>query len=260
MTRWQIFSAVALRRLPEVRPALDPIQSKVQQIFSAQELALSRYSKHEMQHIEDKKAREGGNDDIITKETAQDLEDKWVKERSTFSFGPYDERLTLNQYLFLKQKFGSDIKDQWLLPQAEFDSDKDENLYDTARRALIELLNINTGFRLVSRVPSSVYSFKYPKKITESNGYTGAKVFFLKAHLDGPDATVLEAVDADKHNDRLKWLTRLEAKELLPRRYMTSFGAGLLHENRVDVGRVLKKASDYANALSQKGQLAVSSN
>lgn len=250
MSQWQIFSAVALRRLPIIEPQLSSIELKVQQIFSTLEVAKSKFSQHELEHLEDIKNIED-IDKTVTKETAQDKLDAWCAEKDKFTFGKYDERLSLTEYLFMKQKFGSDIKDQWLLPQTSYDSEKDENLLDTARRALLESLNIFNGYRILSKIPSSVYSFRYPKKIVKLTGYDGAKVFFLKAQLDLPSAEVLDRLNPLK-NDNIKWQTKDEAFKLAKTRYMRSFSGGLLSEERVNENRVLKRALDYANAVSSE--------
>lgn len=251
MTRWQMFSAVALRRLPEVIPRKDPIELRIQQIFSAYEDAKSRLSKHELQHLQDVKLKESQDADVVITETAQDREDRWIKAKSGFTYVDFDNRLTKTQYLFAKIKFNTDIKDQWLLPQASFDRGLgDENLPDTARRALKETLNIINGYRIISRIPSSVYSFRYSKKIAHLTGYDGAKVFFLKANLDLPSRSVLEAIDSSK-NDRLKWVTHDEASQIVGKSYMSGFRQGLLSEDRVDVDKVLKKASKYAKTIKQ---------
>ena len=252
MKRWQIFSAVALRRLPELMPPKDSIELEVQNIFDKAEQANSRYSNHEMQNLEDIRLKESQELDVIIKETAQDKEDRWNKERSEFKFGTYDEKLSKIHYLFLKTKFGTDIKDQWLLPQAKFDREiGDKNLLDTARRALKDSLDIVNGFRIVSKVPAASCKFKYPKKVINSTGYEGAIVFFLKAHLDLPSASVLKAVDEsnEKNQGKLKWLTKKEATKLVDSYYMCKFSNGLLHEDRVDVNEVLRKASAYAKTM-----------
>lgn len=251
MKRWQVFSAVALRRLPELMPQRDPIELKVQQIFQAWEDSKSRYSAHEVQHLEDLRIKKSEQEEIIVKETAQDREDRWVLERSTFQTGEYDDKSSKTHYLFTKCKFGTDTKDQWLLPQAMFDRKLgDENLVDTARRALKESLDIINGYRIISKLPSSVYTFRYPKKIMELTGHYGARVFFIKANLDMPDNKVLDAIDSSK-NDKLKWVTRDEAQEIVNKKYMTSFSQGLLHENRVDVDKVLEQATRYAQTISK---------
>lgn len=259
MRRWQVFSAVALRRLPILMPQMNPIEAKVQRIFDAYEVSKSRLSAHELQHLQDIKAKEDPENEMIAGETAQDKEDRWIKEKSQFTFGKHDERLTLTHYLFMKQKFGTDIKYQWLLPQAAFDDKQDDNLLDTARRALRESLNIKNGYRIVSKVPSAIYSFRYPKKIVElTGGYYGAKVFFLKAHLDDPSSSVLEALDDVKNSEIIRWQTRSEALNSnlnINKRYMDSFSLGLLHEDQVDLNRVLRNASCYATAIRQKSQI-----
>lgn len=250
MTRWQIFGAVALRRLPELMPSRDPIQIKVQQVFDAYEASNSRYSQHELRHMEDIRLRNSdGITDVVVGETAQDCEDRWLREKQGFKFGDHNDRLSKTQYLFIMSKFGTDIKDQWLLPQATFDRKLgDKNLVDTARRALKDSLNIQGGYKLVSKVPSSVRSFNYPKKVQSMTGFKGAKVFFLKAHLDLPDASVLEAIDASK-NERLKWMTQDEARPLVSKDYLASLCSGLFHEDRVDVKRVLGQAAQYAKTI-----------
>lgn len=244
MTRWQIFCAVALRKLPSLMPKKNAIEIKVQELFNSYEIANSRFSNHELQLIEDAKPK--NEDDHAVQltliETAQDREDLWNKERSEFQIGPYDDRLTKIQYIFIKQNFGSDPVPRWLLPQAEYDSKLDNSLLDTGRRALAQCLKINNGFTIVSKIPSSVYSYKYPKKIRERLNYDGAKVFFLKAHLDGASRSVLKAIDSDKNKDtdgcdKFKWLTRNEAFEQenkINLDYMRSLSQGLLHEDRVE--------------------------
>lgn len=249
MPRWQIFCAVAMRRLPELAPRMNPIESKVQEVYNAYEIAKSRLSKHEMEHLEDIKAKDSEDVDLVIKETALDKEDRWTKEKEIFQFGKYDERLTYTQCLFLKQKFGSDIKTQWLLPQATFDATLDQDLLQTARRALKDSLGIINGYRLISKIPSSVYSFRYPKKIVKETEYDGAKVFFLKAHLDSPSSTVLDAIDERKNKDKLRWLTISEAFKEVHKRYMISLNQGFLHEKKVDTNRVLLRASSYAKAM-----------
>lgn len=242
MPRWQIFCAVALRRLPELIPRMNSIESKVQSVYSAYEVAKSKLSNHELQHLEDIKLKESEDVDVVIKETALDKEDRWLKEKEKFQFGEYDDRLTYTHYLFLNQKFGTDMRSQWLLPQAPFDNNLDEDFLHTARRALRDSLGIMTGYKLVSKIPSSVYSFRYPKKIVKLNNYHGAKVFFLKANLDNPSPDILDAIDDTKNRGKLKWLTKDEAFKEIHKRYMTSLNEGLLHEKRVDVNRVLEKA------------------
>lgn len=245
MTRWQIFSAVALRKLPEIKPKLDVIETRVQEILDRYEVAISKLSKFELEHIDNLKEKDGESVDVVVKETAQDKLDRWVKEKSEFTFAPYDDRLSKIQYLFIKSKFGTDIKDQWLLPQAIYDSQQDSTLLDTARRALKDHLNIVNGYKIVSPIPSSNYNFRYPKKVVKLTGYDGAQVFYLKAHLDIPNKQVLEAVDESK-NDRLKWVTKDEIVGLASNSYRKGLVKGLLHEERVDVKRILIHAAKYA--------------
>lgn len=250
MTRWQVFGAVALRRLPEVISKRDPIHMRVHQIFESIEVSKSRYSQHELQHLQDIKMKE---DESLVQagETAQDREDRWLKEKESFKFAEYDDRLAKTQYLFIHSRFGTDVKDQWLLPQTTFDRELgDKNLIDTARRALKESLNMCNGYTIVSKIPSSVCSIKYPKKVQEITGYDGSKVFFLKAHLDLPDASVLEALDTSK-NERLRWMTQDEAVAVVPKTYMSSFSSGLLSERCVDESRVLNHAAQYVNTIKK---------
>lgn len=256
MSSWQIFSAVALRRLPELVPRKDIIESRVQEIFSAWEVAKSKLSNHEMEHLKDLSVKESGDPDVIIKETAQDRLDRWLKEKSSFEFGQYDESLTLTKYLFVRQKFGTDIKEQWLLPQAAYDSNLDKSLLDTARRAICELLDIKNGYTIVSKIPSSLYTFRYPNKIVEMTGYRGARVFFLKAHIDSPSDSVSKALNSNL-DDRLKWLTKNEANDLVNKKYMASFSQGLLHENRVNTDYVLSRAAGYAGTLNRAKETRV---
>lgn len=256
MTKWQVFSAVALRRLPELLPKRDQIEIKVQHTFDLWENAKSRYSKHELRHLEDKRLEGGEDNNVIIKETAQDIEDVWLKEKAKFQFSEHDDRLSKTQYLFMKIKFGTDSKEQWLLPQAQFDRKLgDIDLMDTARRALKESLNIVNGYRILSKIPSSVYSFKYPKKVASMTGHDGAKVFFIKADLDLPDASALQAIDSTK-SDKITWVTRDEALDIVKRKYMMDFSRGLLHEKRVDVNKVLKHAAQYALTMKLSVQEA----
>lgn len=251
MTRWQVYSAVVLRRLPIILPLRDPIQIKVQQIFDAHEASLSRYSTHELEHSQNLKDKSEGITDLTVGLTAQDREDRWIKEKSEFEFAEFDERLSKTDYLFIQSKFGTDIKDQWLAPQTTFDRKLgDRNLLDTARRALSTSLNINNGYKIISKVPSSVCAFKYPKKIQKMIGYDGAAVFFLKAHLDQPNAEVLDATD-DSKNNKLKWMTKDEATLAVDKKYMNGFGKGLLHEDRVDVDEVMRRALRYAATINK---------
>lgn len=250
MTRWQVYSAIALKRLPELRPQKDLIETKVQQIFNAYEVAKSRYSKHEMQMIEDKKALESEDSEIVVKETAQDREDRWIKDASSYVPGDYDDSLAKTHLLFMKQRFGSDTRDQWLLPQILYDKKQDENLVDTALRALRESLNIVNGFTIVSRIPISVYSYRFPKPVISITGYDGAKVFFINAHLDQPSPQVWKAIDPTT-NENLKWLTRDEAFTLVSKRYMKSLSSGLILEKRVDVRNVIEKARQYSEKVNK---------
>lgn len=248
MTRWQVYCAVALRRLPELMPKRDPIELKVQQIFNAYEAAKSRYSQHEMQHEEELKLKNNSDSEVIIKETAQDRLDKWMKNKSEFKFADYNDRLSQTHYLFVNTRFGTDIKDQWLLPQATFMRELgDQDLMDTARRALKEQLGIINGFTIVSRIPSSHYKFRYPRKVVDSIGFDGAAVFYLKANLDRPSKAVRDAIDSDK-NVNMKWLTRSEARSVVSKEYMAGFQLGLLHEDRVDIRKVLKQAAVYAES------------
>lgn len=216
--------------MPELLARPDPIEAKVQEIFNRYEVAKSRLSSHELQHIQDLKIKEDPNSEVIIKETAQDREDRWIREMSEFKFAPHDERLTYTQYLFVKQKFGTDMKDQWLLPQASYDHQQDANLLQTARRALKEMLDLVNGYVVIGKVPSSHYSFRYPRKIAQTTGFVGAKVFFMKANLDN-NANKLALKSLDK--DRFRWLTEAEAQETVHKRYMNSFSRGLLSEKRL---------------------------
>jgi len=183
----------------------------------------------------------------LVKETAQDRLDKWMKIKSEFKFAEHNDRLSKSRYLFINTRFNTDIKDQWLLPQEIFDrAEGDRDLVDTARRALKKNLSIINGFTIISKIPSSCYSFKYPKKLVDSIGYDGAQVFFLKANLDRPDQSVQDAIDDTKHSN-LKWLCRDEAYDIVHKVYMRKFDQGLLHEDKVRIERIISRAKDYAS-------------
>lgn len=245
MSRFQIACAVALRQLPELIPKRDAIEVKVQRVFDAYESSQSSYSDHEMQHLEDKQTAEDSSSTRIIKETAQDKLDRWRKEKSQFRYAEHVERMSKFRYLFIKSKFGSDIKDQWLLPQAFFDRELDDHdLMDTARRALREKLNIINGYTIISRIPSSHYKFFYPKKVRDEVGADGAIVFFLKANLDRPSDHVRQMVFPDK-SDKLAWMTKDEATKVVHKDYIHRLALGLLHEDRVNIDYVINKANRY---------------
>lgn len=251
--RWQIHAVLVLRRLPELFPKPDPILSKVQEIFNAHEVALSKFSDHEMQHMAETKPKDDDEEtEVSLNETAQDKLDRWTKEKSQFTFAEYDHRLAQTQYLFTKQKFSkSDDIERWLMPQIEYNSQLDSTLLDTARRAIKEQLGVETGYKVISKIPSSCYSFNYPKKLVDEIGYRGAKVFFIKALLDKPNASVLKAID-DSKNDNLKWSTIEEASIFVKSKYLKGLQKGLLSEKSVDINLVLKKAAGYAKELNNR--------
>lgn len=234
MTRWQIFTAVALRKMPELQARPDPVEARVQSIFTSYEIAKSRLSEHELLSLNDFQA-------------AKDKEDLWAKSALNLKIAPHNERLTYTQYLFVKQKFGDDLKDQWLLPQASYSSEQDADLAETARRCLRETLNISSGYVMLGKIPSSHYSFRYPRKIAQSTGYKGAKVFFMKANLDKPGQDMLQILDESGGVDgRIKWLTEKEAHDAVHKKYMSSFARGLFSEERVDADRVLRKVAYFS--------------
>lgn len=56
--RWQIFSAVALRRLPVLMPKPDPVEQRVQEIMNRWEVSKSKLSSFELEHLENLKLKE----------------------------------------------------------------------------------------------------------------------------------------------------------------------------------------------------------
>lgn len=250
MGRWQIYCAIMLRRFPEIVPKMDPIQAKVHDIFWRYEVAKGKLSDHELQHIEDTKLIESNEESVTIRETAQDRDDKWTKEKSEFKFAEYNDRLSYTKYMFRKQKFGpTDDTERWLLPQTSYDDKIDSNLLETARRALKEQLNVVNGYRVISKIPSSCYHFNYPKKLVSTIGYQGAKVFFIKAVMDAnPSSSVLKALE---DGDKVKWATLEEAQEFVGKDYLQGMRKGLLSERRVDVDKILSRAFKSASASSK---------
>lgn len=248
---WHIYSAVILRRTPVVLPEINIIEKKVQSLFENYENAHSNLSDHEIRHQRDKELAQRmaseenpSSEDIeaAARQTAQDFEDASKLERSQFEFGPYktkdeNNRKSFNRcldkdlILVLNQKFGSDTKNQWLLPQAQ--NRDDELLIDTARRALTESIGLDAMLqcRFLGTVPASVYAFNYPKKIASQINVKGAKVFFLKAFTD--QEKVVGQLDYE-------WLSREECSKKVHSSYWSRVQQCLLCEQRVDPSEVLK--------------------
>ncbi|KAG0344787.1 54S ribosomal protein L17 mitochondrial [Podila humilis] len=91
-----------------------------------------------------------------------------------------------------------------------------ENLQEAAGRELQEECGANMDLWFVGRVPIGHYNYKFPKAARDatSEGPTGAKVFFMKAHIFSGQVKVdnKEIVD-------FAWVTKQEMKDYVAPEY-----------------------------------------
>ncbi|KAF9425366.1 54S ribosomal protein L17 mitochondrial [Podila epigama] len=91
-----------------------------------------------------------------------------------------------------------------------------ENLQEAAGRELQEECGSNMDLWFVGRVPIGHYNYKFPKvpKSENNSSPTGAKVFFMKAHIFAGQAKVdnKEIVD-------FAWVTKQEMKDYVSKEY-----------------------------------------
>ncbi|XP_029112143.1 large ribosomal subunit protein mL46 [Scleropages formosus] len=198
-SRWKLFGAVCLQRLPVLSQKPTPLEERFGELVHQLDLENSLYSDHELRLQEEAERMSRKKDDYDSDEedsahqdiiTAEDLEDSWEqrlkKVRTSLVFQEMDEKnlscvdrcLSDNLMLLAKQRVGEE--DLWLLPQQPWEAG--ETLRQTAERALASLPGADFKATFLGNVPCGVYKYKFPKDIrTES--CVGAKVFFFKALL-----------------------------------------------------------------------------
>ena len=253
-SKYDLYSAVCLERLPLITPELNVIQSAMRDALHKHEIARSLYSDHEMKHFEDvrraerlaSKTGEIDEKDIenASKQSAQDFQDISLKELEEATFAgrrtkEENDKKSLNRWLdkrlLLLTKAHLSQSRPWLLPMAKHDMKKSDSLRSTAEQAIRD----NLGEQFLPQIvfngnsPTSVYSYRYPIKIRSSmDGKEGGRIFFFKAHV--VNHKKFSKIEGIKNPDYL-WLSRQEAKELIlsedNRRYWNRLEDGLLFES-----------------------------
>ncbi|XP_042333593.1 39S ribosomal protein L46, mitochondrial [Sceloporus undulatus] len=198
-SKWRLFGALCLQRLPRVTQAMSPKEKEMAEMLQQIEVEKSLYSDHEIRCLaEEERLRRrqdkyDDDDDDTGKEIvlAQDLEDAWEQKLRKFNPAPRitdadknNDRTSLRRkldhslLLLVKQKLGD--QEIWLLPQTEW---KDgETLRATAERALLNFSGSSTGAKFLGNAPCGVYKYKFPRTARTEDSM-GAKVFFFKAFL-----------------------------------------------------------------------------
>ncbi|KAG9295679.1 hypothetical protein G9A89_002997 [Geosiphon pyriformis] len=115
-----------------------------------------------------------------------------------------DRALQRTLYLIVKKP-----RDQhsWQFPQGGLE--KQENLYQAAKRELAEECGRDMDVWFVGRRPIGVYQYRFVEPIVfDQNRFDGAKVFFMKAHIFAGQAKV-------DHNEIVDfaWVTKQEMQE-----------------------------------------------
>ncbi|XP_068968478.1 large ribosomal subunit protein mL46 [Bombus flavifrons] len=216
--KWDLLSAVCLERHPVItKPMLD-IEARYQNMLQQKEYENSMISDFEIRKQKDKhqrtQASDGKTDNIISKETMQDIEDSWEKEFKNFKFAPriseveednavvsLKRKLDKNLMLLVEQKVGN--SNFWIPPQSI--RRHRETMIQTAYRTVQELCGNNIKVQFYGNAPIGFYQYKYPRNIQEK-GQNGAKIFYFLAKYISGDISP---------NVKHCWLDREELKKAL---------------------------------------------
>lgn len=240
LEKWDLMSAVSLERKPIITKDLHEMENKFMNVLRELEYERSSKSDHEIRKEKDKfrseQIKKGKLSDIdselVTQQTAQDLEDAYKDELKAFKLS---ERLTeadskndvksihrkLDQSLLLlvQQKIGNDL--YWVLPQGI--NKEGETMRQTAERVLRECCGNSLKTRFFGNAPCGVYKYKYPHSVLKEGSSVGAKIFFFKAQfLDG---TPNKGQIAD-----YQWAARNELPTVLQKEYMKSVSLFLVDD------------------------------
>ncbi|XP_033023457.1 39S ribosomal protein L46, mitochondrial [Lacerta agilis] len=194
--KWRLFGALCLQRPHRVSQEMSPEEKEMTELLQQVEMEKSLYSDHELRRFaEEERMQRKKYDDDAGQEIVliQDVEDLWEQKFRKFNPAPriteadkendrtsLNRKLDQNLLLLVKQKLGD--QDVWLLPQTEWQ--EGETLRATAERALASLSGSHTEAKFLGNAPCGFYKYKFPKA-AQTEGGTGAKVFFFKALLQG---------------------------------------------------------------------------
>ncbi|KAI9586874.1 39S ribosomal protein L46, mitochondrial [Glossina fuscipes] len=196
--KWNLYAGVLVERLPVVSKELNALEKEFKEYLLRVEFEKSLKSNHEVQHERDLKQAEllkEGNvgldlDEIVAKQTAQDLKDAYTEEFKQFKLA---SRKTIDDkannetstnrcledtlYLLISQKLGKD--EYFLLPQGP--RVEGETMRQAAERVLREKCGNQMKVCFYGNAPCGFHKYKYP--ITMRDQTIGAKVFFYRASL-----------------------------------------------------------------------------
>uniref|UniRef100_A0A1A9W3E0 Large ribosomal subunit protein mL46 n=1 Tax=Glossina brevipalpis TaxID=37001 RepID=A0A1A9W3E0_9MUSC len=198
--KWNLYASILVERLPIISKELNSLEKEFQEYLRHVEFEKSLKSNHELQHERDLKQAQllkqgqADLDEIIAKQTAQDLKDAYIEELKQFKLSSRktsddktNNEMSINRcledtlYLLVQQKLGK--KEHFLLPQGpRLDG---ETMRQAAERVLEEKCGNQLKVRFYGNAPCGFYKYKYP--INMRDQAVGAKVFFYRASLIGGD-------------------------------------------------------------------------
>ncbi|KAL1305889.1 hypothetical protein AAFC00_004035 [Neodothiora populina] len=126
-----------------------------------------------------------------------------------------NRKLDMSLYLMVKNKDG-----RWRFPEDLVQGK--EGLHQAAERVIVQAGGINMNTWVVGNAPIGLYSFNYPKTITNAAAKVeelGQKVFFMKARIMAGQASLSDNQFGDTE---YKWLTKPEIEETVSPRYWSS--------------------------------------
>lgn len=198
---WHVYGSVCLERLPVISAELTDVEQEFQQVLIDIENENSMLSDHELRHLADKRLAEmrkredyEETETDAVRVTALEDEDKWHQELKTISPASRiteadkaddkkstDRKLDKKLVFVVHQKMGDDKA--WVLPQVL--RVQNENLRQTAERALRSSCGVNLKATFLGNAPCGFYQYKYPQAVRDETGVQGGKVFFFKAVTKG---------------------------------------------------------------------------
>ncbi|CAK8676511.1 unnamed protein product [Clavelina lepadiformis] len=233
---WMLQAGVCLIRLPLIEEDLSEFQKRYISLKEQMEYENSILNEWELEKIKQTQLMndiESGKRDASEmdfKVSKQDYEDDYNQAFKEFTESTTE--LDLNDadfkninrrpkdYLVLisKQKLGNDTV--WMLPTEEWK--EEENLRQSAERALTSHCGTLVDASFVSNAPSGFYKYKFPKN-ARTDAYVGAKLFIYNAFVPRVSETQSTAtfnldIDLNKMLD-YAWVAKDEMRNFLKPKY-----------------------------------------
>lgn len=194
--KWNLFASVCIERMPIITCDMNDLEKRYSNLINELNIRKSLLSDHELRHLKDleiaekrKASNEQQENREVVIETAQDYEDKCLKQLQSFTFADRKSSSKKTQETAHQQPSGviknidrildkklllilyNEKEKEWQFPKVEWAPNMDNSLRQTAERSVHNLNEKSVGLTVdfLGNAPAGVFKAKVKEGIAEKH-------------------------------------------------------------------------------------------